>query len=154
MITDTSAQQMQAGWIDAILLDRRAGDCTASTIATYRIHLERFAKSGVVVSALGVQGGPSRSTRKGHPMLPKITPQPAPTGPELACVVLSLRNERGLVGAVQSLLAQDTPSEIVVVNSGGGDPEGTLRQAGLRTTVVTRHERLNPAAASDKRLPA
>jgi len=65
---------------------------------------------------------------------------------ELACVVLSFRNEAGLVAAVRSLLAQDTPVEIVVVNSGGGTPEETLRQAGLSARVITRHERLNPGA--------
>lgn len=65
---------------------------------------------------------------------------------ELACVVLSLRNEPGLVAAVRSLLAQDTPAEIVVVNSGGGDPGATLRKAGISVEVTTRHERLNPGA--------
>ncbi len=64
----------------------------------------------------------------------------------LACVVLSLRDEPGLVAAVRSLVDQDTPAEIVVVNSGGGDPGETLRQAGLSTRVVTRRERLNPGA--------
>ena len=66
---------------------------------------------------------------------------------ELACVVLSLCNEPGLVAAVRSLLAQDTPAEIVVVNSGGGDPGATLREAGISIEVTTRHERLNPGAA-------
>jgi glycosyltransferase involved in cell wall biosynthesis len=66
--------------------------------------------------------------------------------PELACVVLSLRNEPGLVAAVRSLLAQDTPAEIVVVNSGGGDPGATLRNAGISFVVTTRQERLNPGA--------
>ena len=61
---------------------------------------------------------------------------------ELACVVLSLRNEPGLVAAVRSLLAQDTPAEIVVVNSGGGDPGATLQNAGISVEVTTRHERL------------
>ncbi len=65
---------------------------------------------------------------------------------ELACVVLSLRNEPGLVTAVRSLLAQDTPAEIVVVNSGGGDPSGTLQREGISVEVTTRHERLNPGA--------
>jgi glycosyltransferase involved in cell wall biosynthesis len=66
--------------------------------------------------------------------------------PELACVVLSFRNEPGLVAAVRSLLAQDTPAEIVVVNSGGGDPAATLRKAGVSVDVTTRQERLNPGA--------
>ena len=50
--TDTTTL---TGWVDAFLLDRRAGNCTASTIDTYRVHLERFAASGADVSALGVQ---------------------------------------------------------------------------------------------------
>ena len=65
---------------------------------------------------------------------------------EVACVVLSLGNEPGLVAAVRSLLAQDTPAEIVVVNSGGGDPGATLRQAGISVNVTTRQQRLNPGA--------
>ncbi len=65
---------------------------------------------------------------------------------ELACVVLSVGNEPGLVPAVRSLLAQDTPAEIVVVNSGGGDPGATLRRAGISIDVTARHERLNPGA--------
>jgi glycosyltransferase involved in cell wall biosynthesis len=66
---------------------------------------------------------------------------------DLACVVLSLRNEPGLIPAVQSLLAQGIPIEIVVVNSGGGAPEETLRRAGIRAQVIAREERLNPGAA-------
>ena len=66
--------------------------------------------------------------------------------PQLACAVLSLRNEPGLVAAVRSLLAQDRPAEIVVVNSGGGDPGATLRKAGISVHVATRHERLTPGA--------
>ncbi len=61
---------------------------------------------------------------------------------QLACAVLSLRNEPGLTAAVESLLAQEEPVEIVVVNSGGCDPTDTLRKAGLPVQVVHREERL------------
>jgi glycosyltransferase involved in cell wall biosynthesis len=70
------------------------------------------------------------------------------TAPDrLACVVLSLRCEPGLVRAVRSLLAQSEPVEIVVVNSGGGDAAEVLRAAGIHVPVVERAERLLPGAA-------
>ena len=65
---------------------------------------------------------------------------------ELACVILSLRDEPGLAAAVRSLLSQDTPIELVVVNSDGGTPSETLRRAGLDVPVIDRVERLNPGA--------
>jgi delta-lactam-biosynthetic de-N-acetylase len=65
---------------------------------------------------------------------------------ELACVVLSLRDEPGLAAAVRSLLSQSVPIEIVVVNSGGGMPADTLRRARLDVPVIDRAERLNPGA--------
>lgn len=78
-----------------------------------------------------------------------ILHQPGPRKPipKLACVVLSLQNEPGLVAAVESLLAQNKPLEIVVVNSGGGDPAGTLRNAGIEVKVTNLQERLYPGAA-------
>src|SRR5205823_181524 len=66
--------------------------------------------------------------------------------PELACAVLSLGDEPGLVEAVASLLAQDEPVEVVVVNSGGGDPEPRLGAAGLEVPVVNRREPLYAGA--------
>jgi glycosyltransferase involved in cell wall biosynthesis len=67
--------------------------------------------------------------------------------PELAAVVLSYRDQSGLVDAVRSLLAQDQPLEIIVVNSGGGTPEATLRDAGVEVRVSDRAERLLVGAA-------
>ena len=67
--------------------------------------------------------------------------------PELSCAVLSLGNQPGLVDAVRSVLAQSVPMEVVVVNSGGGDPEATLRAAGITVPVITRQERLYAGAA-------
>ena len=66
---------------------------------------------------------------------------------QLACVVISLRSPAYLVNAVRSLLAQDEPVELVVVNSGGGDPESLLRAAGIDVPVITRKEVLYPGGA-------
>lgn len=66
--------------------------------------------------------------------------------PELACAVLSYRDEPFLVEAVRSVVEQDVPVEIVVVNSGGGDPAGRLAAAGLDVPVHTFPERLYPGA--------
>lgn len=68
-------------------------------------------------------------------------------GPGLAVVVLSLANQPGVVDAVRSLVAQSERAEIVVVNSGGGDPAPGLTAAGLGVAVVNRTERLLPGAA-------
>lgn len=67
--------------------------------------------------------------------------------PELACAVLSYRDEPGVVEAVRSLLEQSAPVEIVVVNSGGGDPAPGLAEAGLDVPVVNVPHRLYPGAA-------
>lgn len=67
----------------------------------------------------------------------------------LAVVVMSLACEAGVVEAVRSILDQEPgAAEVVVVNSGGGDPEAVLREAGIdAVTVVNRPERLYPGAA-------
>lgn len=72
--------------------------------------------------------------------------------PALACVVLSLRNQPGLVAAVRSLAEQDEPVEVVVVDSGGAAAGGgragaTLAAAGLAVPAVERTEVLLPGAA-------
>jgi glycosyltransferase involved in cell wall biosynthesis len=61
---------------------------------------------------------------------------------EMACAVLSLANEPGLVDAVRSLLRQHPRPEIVVVNSGGGDPASTLHAAGIAVPVIDVPEHL------------
>jgi glycosyltransferase involved in cell wall biosynthesis len=66
---------------------------------------------------------------------------------ELACIVLSLRCTPGLVEAVRSLEEQSPRPEIVVVNSGGGDPATVLRAARLEVRIINRVERLLPGAA-------
>jgi glycosyltransferase involved in cell wall biosynthesis len=62
-------------------------------------------------------------------------------------VILSFRNEPGLVEAVQSVMAQNHRPEIVVVNSGGGDPSATLAAAGLEARLIDNPEPLYPGAA-------
>ena len=74
--------------------------------------------------------------------------------PQLACVVLSLANEPGLVYAVRSLLAQAPAPEIVVVNSGGGDPATTLRAAGLDVPLIDIADRLLPGAVRNRGIAA
>jgi GT2 family glycosyltransferase len=66
--------------------------------------------------------------------------------PELACAVLSFRDEPGLIEAVRSLLRQSESVEVVVVNSGGGDPAGRLAAAGIDVPVVSLEQRLYPGA--------
>lgn len=71
--------------------------------------------------------------------------------PSLACVVLSLRNQSGLVAAVGSLLGQGEPVEVVVVDSGGGGDGGAaaaaLAAADLAVPVVECVDALLPGAA-------
>jgi len=73
----------------------------------------------------------------------------AATGePELAVVVFSHRAQPTLVRAVRSVLAQDIPVELLVVNSGGGDAPVLLAAAGLGDVRVVEHpERLFPGGA-------
>ena len=61
--------------------------------------------------------------------------------------MLSLGNPPELVEAVRSLAEQSVPAEIVVVNSGGGDPAAALRAAGLHVPVVSSPQRLYAGAA-------
>jgi glycosyltransferase involved in cell wall biosynthesis len=65
---------------------------------------------------------------------------------KLACAVLSFRDELGLVDAVRSVLDQSTQAEVVVVNSGGGDPEPRLRAAGIDVPVINVRRPLYPGA--------
>lgn len=66
---------------------------------------------------------------------------------DLACIVLSLRDQPELVEAVRSLAEQSEPADILVVNSGGGDPARRLAAAGLPGRVVNVTSPLLPGAA-------
>jgi glycosyltransferase involved in cell wall biosynthesis len=67
--------------------------------------------------------------------------------PRLSVVVMSLDSEPGVVEAVRSIVEQGQESELVVVNSGGGDPSDRLRAAGFDVPVVNRTEHLMPGGA-------
>jgi GT2 family glycosyltransferase len=76
-----------------------------------------------------------------------VPERPALTGapdnaPELAAVVLALGAPASAIDAVRSLLDQDPPVEIVVVNSGGGGMAARLKQSGIEVPVIEREERL------------
>ena len=73
---------------------------------------------------------------------------------DLACVVIALRAQAGLVGAVRSVLDQDEAVEVVVVNSGGGDAGAALRAAGLDVPLVELPDRVFPGAARNAGLDA
>ncbi len=62
--------------------------------------------------------------------------------PELAAVVIALGAPPSAVDAVRSLLTQNPPVEIVVVNSGGGGMAARLKEAGIDVPVIEREERL------------
>jgi glycosyltransferase involved in cell wall biosynthesis len=74
--------------------------------------------------------------------------------PELAVVVIALGAPATLEGAVSSLLEQDAPLEIVVVNSGGGNARAKLLARGLDVTVIERDEPLSPGAARNTGIEA
>jgi GT2 family glycosyltransferase len=63
-------------------------------------------------------------------------------GPELAIVVIGLRAPAELVAAVRSALDQNTPVEVVVVNSGGGNAQSLLGNAGLDVRVIEVEQQL------------
>lgn len=58
------------------------------------------------------------------------------TSPQLAVIVIAVGAAPLLVGAVRSLLAQDTAPEILLVNSGGGDVRGLLARHGLAVPLL------------------
>jgi len=68
-------------------------------------------------------------------------------GPELAVVVIGLRAPAELVEAVKSVLDQNTPLDVVVVNSGGGNAQALLGNAGLDVRVIEVEQRLFAGAA-------
>ncbi|WP_172298028.1 tetratricopeptide repeat protein [Pseudoruegeria sp. HB172150] len=69
------------------------------------------------------------------------------TAAEMAVVVIGLRAPQGLASAVKSIRAQDTAAEIVVVNSGGGDPIAVLAEHLDHIRLINVQERLYVGAA-------
>ncbi|MDX8477579.1 glycosyltransferase family A protein [Mesorhizobium sp. VK24D] len=75
-------------------------------------------------------------------------------GPELAVVVIGFRAPTNLVAAVRSVLDQNIPFEIVVVNSGGGNAGTLLADAGLDVPVIEFEHRLFAGAARNRGIAA
>lgn len=65
----------------------------------------------------------------------------------MAVIVIGFRAQPGLVHAVVSLLEQDEPAEIVVVNSGGGDPATLLQSCAARIRLIDIQAPLYAGAA-------
>ncbi len=70
-----------------------------------------------------------------------------PRDAPLAAVVIGFRAQPGLAGAVQSVLDQDTPAEVVVVNTGGGDCRAALAPFLDRIRLIEVEEPLFVGAA-------
>ena len=67
--------------------------------------------------------------------------------PQLCAVVLSYRNEDTVIGAIDSLLGQAVPIEIVVSHSGGGPTPKLLARVRPSVRVVASDVRRLPGAA-------
>ena len=66
---------------------------------------------------------------------------------DIAVVVLGYQAPSALAKAVASIRAQDSPAEIVVVNSGGGDPSTVLADHIEHVRLINVHERLYVGSA-------
>jgi glycosyltransferase involved in cell wall biosynthesis len=67
--------------------------------------------------------------------------------PELGVVVLSYQNDRTILAAIDSLLTQDEPLEIVVSHSGAGEAPALLARHAPAVRVIAAAERRLPGAA-------
>lgn len=86
-------------------------------------------------------------TRRIEGNAPCHAPCQGPEKPELAVIVLALGAPPVLRAAVESLLGQPVPLEIVVVNSGGGDAGAVLSGLDSEVRIISATERLWPGAA-------
>lgn len=87
-------------------------------------------------------------------MLASPCPPLSKTATELAVVVIAVGATPLLVGAVRSLLAQDTAPEILVVNSGGGDAAGLLARHRLAVPLVVLPRQVYAGAARNAGIAA
>lgn len=69
---------------------------------------------------------------------------------DIATIVLSYRAQSNVIGAVRSLLEQDEPTGIVVVNSGGGSVRDVLRAEGIEVPCLDYRERLFAGGARNR----
>ena len=70
--------------------------------------------------------------------------------PLLTVIVLAVAADPLLVRAVRSILEQDEPCEIIVVNSKGGDAAGLLERNGFNVKVVETASLLFPGGARNR----
>jgi len=69
---------------------------------------------------------------------------------DIATIVLSYRAQSNVIGAVRSLLDQSEPTEIIVVNSGGGSVRSLLRAEGIRVPCLDYQTRLFAGGARNR----
>jgi glycosyltransferase involved in cell wall biosynthesis len=69
---------------------------------------------------------------------------------DIVTIVLSYRAQPEVVGAVKSLLDQDEPTEILVVNSGGGSVRDLLQANGITVPCLDYPERLFVGGARNR----
>jgi len=74
--------------------------------------------------------------------------------PDLAVVVIGFQAPAELADSVRSVLDQNIPLEVVVVNSGGGDAKALLANAGIEVRVIYVEERLFAGAARNRGVAA
>ena len=74
--------------------------------------------------------------------------------PDLCVIVMSYRNERTIGAALDSLLDQGDPLEIVVSHSGGGETPALVRERYPGIHVDTAEERRTPGAARNAGIAA
>jgi glycosyltransferase involved in cell wall biosynthesis len=69
---------------------------------------------------------------------------------DITTIVLCYRAQSDVIGAVRSLLDQSEPTEIIVVNSGGGSASDLLRAEGIRVRCLDYRERLFVGGARNR----
>ncbi len=70
--------------------------------------------------------------------------------PCLAVIVLAVAADPLLVRAVKSILEQDEPCEVIVVNSKGGDASGLLKKNGIHLKVIETEDLLFAGGARNR----
>jgi glycosyltransferase involved in cell wall biosynthesis len=68
----------------------------------------------------------------------------------ITTIVLSYKSQSNVIGAVRSLLDQNEPTEIVVVNSGGGSVRDLLRAEGIQVPCLDYEDRLFVGGARNR----
>ena len=139
-------QDLYAGYLRASALVAQGRDTADLTtlaarlpgspvIAAVQAEADRPTADFTAPDAQWRQHAPADATISEGAGLARFAQEPA----GLATIVIGFRNQPGLLSAVQSLLGQSEATEIVVVNTGGGDTAQAL-------APVLRHIRLIDSA--------